>query len=641
MLPQGDEDEFYRDTPIFTCKFSPHKSSEHLIALANEDGKLAIHDCQNNRRHGAQAHNNAIFDLAWMFDQMKLVTASGDHTSKLYDIGNGEVKSERVFCGHTRSVKTVTFRKDDSNVFATGGRDGDIIIWDIRTCVNSFVGKADRTINNSHFFKPFTPSKSKKKFSSPTQSGVKSVTGLVFQESNTLISCGAGDGVIKIWDLRKNYVTYKKEAVPKSVIPYSGSTTKNGYSSLLIDNTGTKLFANCLDNTIYCYNVGTYSTEPIMRYTGHQNSSFYVKSSLCKNGDFLVSGSSDENAYVWSIKHPNPIVKLTGHTAEVTCVAWSNKQDALITCSDDMTHMIWTVGSEELPEDWEIVGRGKAEVLPFKYFPKKLKLINSYVPEGKVKKLSFDYCRTNNYEAVKRKNTSNLDNPSKIFQTEFGPRRLFGNIAQCSQIEKTETLAKYLDENEDPLTINEEYEPPSKLPKIESLVKHNSNLLVIKERSENNQNVISAPRVDQEFVTVPDADDYEPQNKMARLEITPKRHKNETVSSPTINLPNYVVDGIAPHLNFSPPKKKCQDWLTKLRVEKMLRQEMYDKTVGQSSPRQTKSDLTPKKPKHSSPKSPLLRYFRITSTQKCDGLGCSKYHNCSSFSSTSWKQNDS
>ncbi|KAJ8966878.1 hypothetical protein NQ314_003272 [Rhamnusium bicolor] len=154
-------------------------------------------------KYGIHAHNNAIFDLAWMFDQMKLVTASGDHTSKLYNVGNGDIRGERVFCGHTRSVKTVAFRKDDSSIFASGGRDGNIILWDTRTNISSFIGKADRTISNSHTAKSFTPSKSRKKFGTPTTSGIKSVTGLVFQDSNTLISCGAGDGIIKIWDLRK------------------------------------------------------------------------------------------------------------------------------------------------------------------------------------------------------------------------------------------------------------------------------------------------------------------------------------------------------------------------------------------------------------------------------------------------------
>lgn len=546
-------------------------------------------------RHGTHAHNNAIFDLAWMFDQMKLVTASGDHTSKLYSIDNGSIREERVFCAHTRSVKTVAFRKDDSNTFASGGRDGNIILWDTRTNVSNFVGKVDKTIHNSHTAKIFTPTKSRRKFSTPTGSSVKSVTGLVFQDENTLISCGAGDGIIKVWDLRKNYVTYKKEAVPKNLILYPGNTTKNGYSNLVMDNEGVKLYANCLDNTIYCYNMGTYSNEPVMKYTGHQNNTFYVKSSLCKNGTYLISGSSDENAYIWNTKHSHPLVKLTGHTAEVTSVAWSNNNIMLITCSDDMTHKIWTVGTDDVPEDWEFFGKGLAEVVPIMERPEsKLQLKRQLVLETSPGHLtpkkfcmecakcnnttSSRLCENCNISTTKRKTCSELMNENKRFHTEFGPRRLFGNVNNIVS-EEPETLAKSLDPNERD-TLQEDWEPPNKIPKL----------------------------------------------------LSPCKSKDDTIlSSPTVSLPNYIVDGIAPHINYSPPKKKDRDWLTKIRIEKHLRKEMSERTMKPSSPKMPKLDLPPASTRCSSP---ILRYFKVTNnSQKCDGINCSKSHGCVNFAS--------
>lgn len=51
LILQRDEDELYHDTPIFTCKFALKENFEHLVALANEDGKLAIHDCKTNLRY--------------------------------------------------------------------------------------------------------------------------------------------------------------------------------------------------------------------------------------------------------------------------------------------------------------------------------------------------------------------------------------------------------------------------------------------------------------------------------------------------------------------------------------------------------------------------------------------------------------
>ena len=167
-------------------------------------------------------------------------------------------------------------------------------------------------------------------------SGANSVTGLVFQDKNTLISCSAGDGTIKVWDLRKTYKTSKMEPNARNTIPYSGKTAKFGFSNLMLDRECVRLYANCLDNVIYCYNALTFDAEPVMSYVGHKNTTFYVKSCLSHDGTYLLSGSSDHNAYVWNTHHTSPLVVLKGHSAEVTCVAWQEDvEPKVVTCSDD------------------------------------------------------------------------------------------------------------------------------------------------------------------------------------------------------------------------------------------------------------------------------------------------------------------
>ena len=60
-------------------------------------------------------------------------------------------------------------------------------------------------------------------------------------------------------------------------------------------------------------------------YGGHEQHSFYIKTCLSGDGNYLLSGSSDDHAYIWRIGGgPKPLLKLDGHRAEVTCVAWSS-----------------------------------------------------------------------------------------------------------------------------------------------------------------------------------------------------------------------------------------------------------------------------------------------------------------------------
>jgi denticleless len=62
-----------------------------------------------------QAHNNAIFDIAWMPQELKLITASGDLTACLWDVSS-EIKELQVFYGHTNSIKSAVFRNQDKGI---------------------------------------------------------------------------------------------------------------------------------------------------------------------------------------------------------------------------------------------------------------------------------------------------------------------------------------------------------------------------------------------------------------------------------------------------------------------------------------------------------------------------------------------
>ena len=63
-----------------------------------------------------QAHFNAIFDIAWMPREMKFVTASGDHSARLWDVSLTGINEIKVFKGHERSIKCAVFRDQDKGI---------------------------------------------------------------------------------------------------------------------------------------------------------------------------------------------------------------------------------------------------------------------------------------------------------------------------------------------------------------------------------------------------------------------------------------------------------------------------------------------------------------------------------------------
>ncbi|KAM5163191.1 denticleless protein homolog [Mantella aurantiaca] len=347
--------------PPFGCSFSAAADIPNVLAVASEDGIVRMYDteCRNTERQilrDWQAHTNAIFDLAWVPGEHKLVTASGDQTAKLFDVKAGELLG--VCRGHQCSLKSVSFSKFEKAVFSTGGRDGNVMVWDTRCNKKDGFYRQVNQITGAHNAPDKqTPLKKKKtavRGLAPSVDTQQSVTVVLFQDEYTIISAGAVDGTIKMWDLRKNYTVCRQDPMPAKVFPYPGSSTRKlGYTSLVLDSTGSNLFASCTDDNIYMFNITGLNNDPVSVFGGHLNSSFYVKSSLSPDGQFLLSGSSDHSAYIWQVSAPlAPPMMLQGHSQEVTSVTWCPSDfTKVVTCADDNTMRVWRLkrsyGKEE------------------------------------------------------------------------------------------------------------------------------------------------------------------------------------------------------------------------------------------------------------------------------------------------------
>ncbi|XP_046459650.1 protein lethal(2)denticleless-like isoform X1 [Daphnia pulex] len=499
---------------LYACKFSQSPGFEHIVALANEDGKIAFQDTNVVGKarpvHGTQAHENAIFDLCWAPSSWQIVTASGDQTSILFDIGRSSISPISIFRGHTASIKSVDFSPTNSSLFASGSRDGAIMVWDTRGSIHL---KAENVIKNAHPVQAFTEVKTSrtKKRTTPSASGVSSVTSVLFQNDYTLLSAGAADGNIHVWDLRKNYTVYKGDPLPKTSIPYGWLTCRSGIASLSLDPGKTLLYAAAMDDVIYEFNVASYDENPVGVYGGHEQHSFYIKSCLSGDGKYLISGSSDDHAYVWKVgAGPRPLLKLDGHGAEVTCVAWSsNNVPKVLTCADDVRHRIWRINTTEETNDADNIREIRGHAYKFDAqtpIPKSCEEALVRIKK-KVNVVPALGCKTPKSILKVNQNTRILDRTPDI-------------------------LANSPRSSNEHLLIGTPRIVLSPLTSINELTPNQSG------NSSNINRAAASRRLEM------DRTDY---------------------SSPTRDLPNYVADGVSPHSKIrSSTKRKKLDWLTDL-----------------------------------------------------------------------------
>ncbi len=113
------------------------------------------------------------------------------------------------------------------------------------------------------------------------------------------------------------------------------------------------LLASTLDSTLRLW--AHEDGKVIKTYTGHTNTRFCIFTSFAR--DFIVSGSEDNNAYVWSLNSRNMLQTLKGHSDCVIGVDLHIDREILATSS---------MGNEPAVKLWRNTARSPEEAQPTK-----------------------------------------------------------------------------------------------------------------------------------------------------------------------------------------------------------------------------------------------------------------------------------
>lgn len=141
-----------------------------------------------------QAHHNGIFDAQWSLDDTMVATASGDKTARITAVETQQVLHE--LRSHTSTVKCISWNPFHRDLVCTGGRDGNICLWDLRMISSGGpVDGEDVVSYSSPAMAIDTGHGQEKNRGRRTAKRLpRSITGLVHADAHSLVNSSSVDG---------------------------------------------------------------------------------------------------------------------------------------------------------------------------------------------------------------------------------------------------------------------------------------------------------------------------------------------------------------------------------------------------------------------------------------------------------------
>lgn len=392
---------FFEGPPFkFKCTFKEHSQFVNCVrfspdgshfATAGADGQIFLYDGQKGELvrslGGDRAHKGGIYALSWSPDSSQLISASGDKTVKLWDVGAGsevttftlgsEVTDQQLGClwqkehllsvslsghinyldknsparpirviqGHTKSIQCLTVHKGDGKSYIySGSHDGHIARWD------SDSGESQGLTGKGH---------------------TNQVSRMMISDRHELVTCSMDD-TVRYTDTASNEYSaadvVKMDVQPKSVSVAPGGLALAvciGQVVLLKD----KRKVVSLDKLDYEPEVGAMhpggttaaigDAEGGVHLYSVQGASLSPEVSLKVSGGVTDLGFSPDGAFLAALDASKALTVFTvadnyavqgqyyGHHAKPVTLSWSPDSEHVATGGMDMNVFVWDLSDHD------------------------------------------------------------------------------------------------------------------------------------------------------------------------------------------------------------------------------------------------------------------------------------------------------
>jgi WD40 repeat protein/transcriptional regulator with XRE-family HTH domain len=292
----------HHDAPIRGVAFSPDGMR---FVTASDDHTAKVWDAKTGMLLlTLTGHTAEVFDVAYSPDGKQIATASNDKTARVWDAITGQLLL--TLTGHTDLIRRIAFSPDGTRL-VTASADKTARVWDAGS------GKELLSFSGHGGF----------------------VFDVAISPDGRRIASSGNDGDVRIWDA----ATGKESLVlPVSIDPAFIALPRG----VAFSPDGSRVIEASDDSVSYIKAWDAASGKELL--SGNFGNSAPLRDiAFSPDGKLAVTGGDDQKAKVWDAASGNVLYTLSGHTNRIIGVTFSPDGRRVATSSLDGTARIWDI----------------------------------------------------------------------------------------------------------------------------------------------------------------------------------------------------------------------------------------------------------------------------------------------------------
>ncbi|CAM6095099.1 unnamed protein product [Calypogeia fissa] len=291
-LPKGRVAQLEGHTKgVNAVRWSPTHVS--LLASAGMDHQAIVWNVWANQ--GQQmlrrlsSHKAAVKDIQWTVDGRFLLSCGFDKTCRLTDVDLGLDVQD---FSDDQFINAVKFHPLDRDVFLSGGSNGALKLWDIRT------GKSEKAYLSRSL--------------GPVMDVDFSADGKHFVSTSDMVKRHSSDKAIVVWDYDTQVALSNQVYIEAYTCP---CVRYHPFEQTFI--------AQSNANYIAIFSAKSpFKMDKYKRYEGHQVSAHPIQCNFSPCGGFVVTGSADGHVHIYNYRSSKLLRKLEAHRNACTDVSY-------------------------------------------------------------------------------------------------------------------------------------------------------------------------------------------------------------------------------------------------------------------------------------------------------------------------------